>query len=126
MNATLGPAVVTIDAASGTEEKLELDPARLTAGSPMPAQFVRNAYTDNSGRFFAGIWRSSVGAWRVTYTENELCVLTAGRIRITDDHGRQWTYGPGDSFVMPAGFAGLWEVLEPAQKFYAIYEPPAT
>ena len=66
MNATLGPAVVTIDAASGTEEKLELDPARLAAGSPMPEQFVRNAYTDTSGRFFAGIWRSSVGAWRVT------------------------------------------------------------
>ena len=36
-----------------------------------------------------------------------------------------WTYGPGDSFVMPAGFPGLWEVLEPAQKFYAIYEPAA-
>ena len=125
MTAALGPAVVTVDAASGIEEKLELDPARLAAGSPMPDQFVRNAYTDGSGRFFAGIWRSSVGAWRVSYTENELCVLTAGRVRITDDHGRQSTYGPGDSFVMPAGFSGLWEVLEPAQKFYAIYEPPA-
>ena len=124
MTAALGPAVVTIDATSGTEEMLELDPARLAPGSPMPAQFVRNAYTDASGRFFAGIWRSSVGAWRVSYTENELCVLTAGRVRITDDYGRQSTYGPGDSFVMPAGFSGLWEVLEPAQKFYAIYEPP--
>jgi len=124
MTAALGPAVVTIDATSGTEEMLELDPARLAPGSPMTAQFVRNAYTDASGRFFAGIWRSSVGAWRVSYTENELCVLTAGRVRITDDYGRQSTYGPGDSFVMPAGFSGLWEVLEPAQKFYAIYEPP--
>jgi len=123
MNPGSSPAVVPVDAASGTEEKLELDPVRLAAGSPMPEQFVRNAYTDASGRFFAGIWRSSVGAWRVTYTENELCVLTAGRIRVTDDLGRQATYGPGDSFVMPAGFCGLWEVLEPAQKFYAIYEP---
>jgi uncharacterized cupin superfamily protein len=25
---------------------------------------------------------------------------------------------------MPSGFSGLWEVLEPAQKFYAIYDPP--
>jgi uncharacterized protein len=124
MNASLGPAVVKVDTAAGTEEILELDPARLAAGSPSPQQFVRNAYTDSSGRFFAGIWRSTVGAWRVNYTENELCVLTAGRIRITDDHGRQWTYESGDSFVMPAGFSGLWEVLEPAQKYYAIYEPP--
>jgi hypothetical protein len=126
MNAVPSPAVVNIDAASGTEEKLELDPARLAAGSPLPEQFVRNAYTDASGRFFAGTWRSSVGAWRVTYTENEMCVLTAGRIRITDDQGRQVTYGAGDSFVIPAGFSGLWEVLEPAQKFYAIYEPAST
>ena len=123
MNPGPSPAVVPVDAASGTEDKLDLDPQRLAAGSPMPEQFVRNAYTDASGRFFAGIWRSSVGAWRVTYTENELCVLTAGQIRVTDDLGRQATYGPGDSFVMPAGFCGLWEVLEPAQKFYAIYEP---
>jgi uncharacterized protein len=125
MNATPGPAALKIDSASGTEEKLELDRARLATGSPLPEQFVRNAYADATGRFFAGIWRSSVGAWRVNYTENELCVLTAGRIRITDDHGRQSTYGPGDCFVMPAGFSGLWEVLEPAQKYYAIYEPPA-
>jgi uncharacterized cupin superfamily protein len=123
MNANPGPGAITIDAASGTEEKLELDPARLAAGSPMPEQFVRNAYTDASGRFFAGTWRSSIGAWRVSYTENELCVLTAGRLRITDDQGRQWTYGPGDSFVIPAGFVGLWEVLVPARKVYAIYEP---
>ncbi len=109
-----GPVVVKVDEFAGREEALELDPARLHAGSPLPAQFVRNLYTDDTGRFFGGIWRSSVGAWRVSYTENELCVLTEGRVR-----------RPGDCFVMPAGFRGLWEVLEPARKFYAIYEPPA-
>lgn len=118
------PQILRIDAASAPEEALELDPARLAAGSPVPRQFVRNGFTDASGRFFAGIWRSGIGAWRVSYTENELCVMTEGRVRISDDHGRQWTFGSGDSFVVPAGFAGLWEVLEPAQKFYAIYEPP--
>jgi hypothetical protein len=45
------------------------------------------------------------------------------RVRISDDAGRSWTFGPGDCFVMPSGFRGLWEVLEPARKFYAIYEP---
>lgn len=121
-----GPEVVRIDEFSGQEDVLELDPSRLVAGSPMPAQFVRNLYTDAGGRFHGGIWRSSAGAWRVRYTENELCVLTEGRVRISDDHGRSWTFGPGDCFVMPAGFDGLWEVLEPARKFYAIYEPPVS
>ena len=59
-----GPGVIKIDELGGHEEGLELDPARLAPGSPMPAQFVRNLYTDDTGRFFGGIWRSSVGAWR--------------------------------------------------------------
>lgn len=120
-----GPEVVRIDEFSGREDSLELDPARLSPGSPVPAQFVRNLFTDATGRFFAGIWRSSQGAWRVSYTENELCVLTEGRVRISDDDGNEWTFGPGDCFVMPAGFRGLWEVIEPARKFYAIFEPSA-
>jgi uncharacterized cupin superfamily protein len=32
----------------------------------------------------------------------------------------------GDSFVVPAEFEGTWEVLEPAVKLYAIFEPGAT
>ena len=123
-SSSLGPEVIKVDEYAGGEESVDLDPSRLAAGSPMPAQSVRNAFTDATGRFFGGIWRSGVGAWRVSYTENELCVLTAGRVRISDDAGRSWTFGSGDCFVMPSGFAGLWEVLEPAQKFYAIYEPP--
>ncbi len=120
-----GLQVVTIDESSAPEEPLSLDATRLAAGSPTPVQLVRNGFTDATGRFFGGIWRSSPGAWRVSYTENELCVLTEGRVRITDDAGHSWTYGAGDCFVIPAGFQGLWEVLEPARKFYAIFEPPA-
>ncbi len=122
---TTGPEVLRIDDFAGSEEPLELDPTRIVAGSPMPRQHVRNVFTDGTGRFFGGIWRSDQGAWRVAYTENELCVLTQGKVRISDDAGRSWTFGPGDCFVVPAGFQGLWEVLEPARKFYAIYEPNA-
>lgn len=118
------PAVVRLDAATGREEPLDLDPARLAPGSPMPRQHVRNGYSDATGRFHSGLWRSSVGSWRVSYTEHELCVLVEGRVRVSDDQGNAWEFGPGDAFVMPAGFEGLWEVVEPASKVYAIYEPP--
>ena len=53
-------------------------------------------------------------------------MLRSGRVRISDDAGGSWTFGPGECFVVPAGFTGLWEVLEPAEKFYAIYEPRTT
>ena len=120
----MGPEVLKIDEFGGREDALELDPARLVPGSPTPVQHVRNLYTDDTGHFFGGIWRSSRGAWHVSYSENELCVLTEGRVRLSDDSGRSWTFGPGDCFVVPAGFRGGWEVLEPARKFYAVYEPP--
>jgi hypothetical protein len=119
------PLVVRIDETSGTEEALTLDPSRLAPGSPMPEQFARNLFSDSGGRFHTGIWRSGRGAWRVDYTENELCVLTQGRVRLSDDLGHSWTFNTGDAFLVPSGFQGLWETLEPAQKFYAIYEPPA-
>jgi len=119
------PEIIRIDEHSGQAEALHLDAARLAPGSAMPAQTVRNLFTDASGRFCSGIWSSTRGAWRVAYTENELCVLTHGSIRITDESGRSCTFGPGDCFVVPAGFEGLWEVLEDARKFYAIFEPPA-
>jgi uncharacterized protein len=119
------PWIIRIDDRTGLAEPQALDAARLAPGSPMPAQTVRNLYSDGTGQFHSGIWSSTPGAWRVAYTENELCVLTQGRIRISDDHGRTWSFSAGDCFVVPSGFAGLWEVLEEARKFYAIFEPPA-
>jgi len=45
----LGPEVLKIDEFSGREDALELDPARLAPGAAMPAQFVRNLFTDDTG-----------------------------------------------------------------------------
>ena len=49
--------------------------------------------------------------------------MLAGRVRMTGDDGRETVVAAGDSFVIPAGFSGIWEVLEPARKLYAVYEP---
>jgi uncharacterized cupin superfamily protein len=118
------PRILRIAASGPGDEPLALDPARLATGSPDPGQCVHNVYADSGGRFFAGRWSSGVGAWRVSYTEHELCVITEGRIRLTGADGDCQEFGPGDCFVVPAGYQGLWEVLVPAAKFYAIYEPP--
>jgi uncharacterized cupin superfamily protein len=36
--------------------------------------------------------------------------------------GEPMTVRQGDAFVIPAGFKGVWEVIERTRKHYAIYE----
>jgi len=93
---------------------------RLLAGTPELQ--VRNYFSDASQQFFAGRWSATRGKWRVRYTENELCVMTAGRVVIESERGERASFGPGDAFVVPAGFSGTWEVVEDCSKIYAIFE----
>jgi uncharacterized cupin superfamily protein len=107
---------------NGPVESEESEPAadRLMAGKPVTR--VSNYFTDSSQQFFAGRWSASRGKWRVRYTENELCVMTAGRVVIESDSGYRNTFVSGDAFVVPAGFSGTWEVLEDCSKIYGIFE----
>jgi uncharacterized cupin superfamily protein len=112
-----------VDFKSATPELSASRPApeRLLAGNPEHS--VRNYFSDATGQFFAGIWHSTPGRWRVRYSENEFCHLTSGRVRIEDEHGAHWLFEAGDSLVIPAGFCGTWHVLEPTSKLYVIFEP---
>lgn len=94
---------------------------RLLGGSPELA--VRNFFTDSTQQFFAGRWSASRGKWRVRYTENELCLMTAGKVIIESASGERSSFVAGDAFVIPAGFVGSWEVVEDCEKIYAIFEP---
>ena len=57
------------------------------------------------------------------YTETELCVLLVGRVRLTDETGASMHFGPGEAFVIDAGFRGTWESIGQVTKIYAILEP---
>lgn len=61
-----------------------------------------NHYTDPSEHFFAGIWHSSVGAKTVNYTEEEVCVILEGRVRLTDMNRNAKEFGAGSIFALPA------------------------
>ena len=71
-----------------------------------------------------GFWQSETGKWRISYTEEETCHLLAGVSIVTDEAGVSTTLRAGDSFVIPKGFTGTWEVVETSRKLYAIYEEP--
>jgi uncharacterized cupin superfamily protein len=114
------PAVIRFDATALDAEEYFLPAEKLLAGNPR--QRVWNHYTDRSGKFSAGVWFSEVGKWKIAYTEEEYCQILEGVSIITDSQGHAVRLSAGDQLVVPGGFTGTWEVVEPTRKTYVIYE----
>lgn len=112
--------LIPFDIAGHTPETGTPPPERLVSGNP--ASRTWNLYAAPDGKFFSGIWESTPGAWRIEYTEHEFCHILDGVSRITAEGGVPMTVKAGDAFVIPAGFRGVWEVVERTRKHYAIYE----
>lgn len=111
-------ATIRIDTSPIATLDQPIESDKRVAGAPMTG--FRAAHDDEAAGFYSGVWASDVGAWRVAYAETELCVMLAGRVRLSGDDGSSADYGPGDAFVVPSGFTGVWETLEACRKIYAI------
>lgn len=97
-----------------------VDAERRISGAP--EQCVQNIYASASQELLSGTWSSEVGKWSVDYSyRHEFCYLVRGHIVLTDKDGEESTFKAGDAFVIPVGFKGSWEVIEPVTKHYVIY-----
>jgi uncharacterized cupin superfamily protein len=114
------PQVIQLDTLDAPGVDSVVPEAKRIAGNPR--QTVWMHYTDPSNQFFVGIWRSEPGKWAISYTEEEFCHMLDGVSVITSATGEAVTVRAGDSFVMPRGFVGTWEVVEPTTKRFVVYE----
>lgn len=80
-------------------------------------------FTSRDSAFIAGVWESTPGKFHAFYEEDEFYYMLHGKVTIADEDGNARTFHPGDCIVVPAGFVGTWEVLEPTKKFYAHHRP---
>ena len=101
-------------------EEYFLPAEKLLEGNPK--QSIWQHYTDASEQFSTGIWQSEKGKWNVAYTEEEYCQILEGVSILTDANGKADIVTIGESFVIPKGFVGTWEVVERTRKIYVIYE----
>jgi len=85
---------------------IRFDPAAALTGKDGEAT-THLWYTDPSNKLCAGFWASEDFSGAVNYT---------------DADGNVETYRAGDSFLIPSGFSGSWETIEPVRKFFVIYE----
>ncbi|EJM96292.1 cupin domain-containing protein [Herbaspirillum sp. YR522] len=97
-------------------------PERRLEGNPQRTTW--NHFTSAGGDVNAGIWACEKGSWRIAFapTKDEYFHVLEGRCRIIDEQGHAAEAGPGDAMVIPAGFKGVFEVVEPMRKHYVIIE----
>ena len=115
--------LIKFDDSTVASEEYYLPAEKLLQGNP--TQTVCVHYSDVTGKFTSGVWSSEPGKWRISYTEEEFCHMLEGRSIVTEDGGKAVTLVAGESFVIPRGFVGTWEVVDRTTKHFAIYEPSA-
>ena len=52
--------------------------------------------------------------------------MLSGVATITDEDGTSFQVGPGDVFVLPAGWSGRWDIAETLEKLYVTIEEEKT
>jgi hypothetical protein len=72
----------------------------------------------------SGIWSCEPGRWRIAFAPNkqEFFHVLEGRVRLHDASGRFDDIGPGEAAMIPPGFEGEFEVLEPVRKHFVVVE----
>ncbi len=91
-------------------------PDRVIAGDPVHTSWN---IEDRDG-LFCGLWQSTPGIWRVSYSEWEYFHIRAGHSILTQDGGSITILRAGDSLIIRPGFEGTWEVVETTLKDYVI------
>ncbi len=105
---------VTRDAVPAVVERP--NPAKVLSGDPVHTTWN---VEDRDG-LYCGLWQSTPGKWRLTYTEWEYVRILQGVSVLTDANGAAVTLRAGDSWIIRPGFDGTWEVLETTLKDYVI------
>ncbi|HYD86659.1 MAG TPA: cupin domain-containing protein [Vitreimonas sp.] len=100
----------------GAPDFKPIDADRIVDGAPMTE--TRLDY-ERDGTY-VGEWAADVGAWRVRYDEWEFCHMLEGVCELTPEGGGAQRYQAGDSFVIEAGFVGVWRVVEPMRKRFVV------
>ena len=77
-----------------------------------------------AGGVSAGIWSCEPGRWRIAFAghKHEYFHVLEGRLAIEDEQGLRREFGPGEAGLIPAGFRGVFQVLEPVRKHYVVIE----
>lgn len=74
----------------------------------------------------SGSWWCAAGGWPslTPRSTTEVFFVFAGHGCLTDLDGLGHYFGPGDTVVLPKGWSGRWDVLQPIHKVWCVHDHP--
>jgi len=93
-------------------------PGRVVEGDPQHATQMR--FKSPDGTLLAGTWTSTPGKWHAFADRDEFCYFLSGHAQLISETGAVQDFRAGDSFLIPNGFKGYWNVLETTVKHFVI------
>jgi len=105
------PSIVIIDSTTATEEL----PVK-------PGVYVGQTITfddTHDGETVAriGVWEADVSKTKlIDYPFTEYVLMISGHLVVTNEDGTSNEFKTGDTFVMPKGWTGIWDIRERMKK----------
>ena len=93
-------------------------PDRVVEGNPN--HVTKMHFESPDGNLIAGTWTSTPGKWHAFADRDEFCTILSGHCRLISESGEVQTFKTGDTFLIPNGFQGYWEVVEATTKHFVI------
>lgn len=91
------------------------------ADSGQPRMSGRILFTTADDSVEVGVWACTPGGWNIVdRPDTETVRILAGLARLTDIDGTSVDLGPGDVLVLPKGWSGRWDILQPVRKLYVL------
>ncbi|PXX50562.1 hypothetical protein DFR38_102219 [Aquitalea magnusonii] len=101
-------------------------PERLLSGNPQRHTWTHYETADEV--LSCGIWACEPGAWRIHFAadKHEFFCVIEGLVRLHDEAGKVVDVKPGEAAVIPAGFIGVFEVVQAVRKYFVVCQTSAS
>ena len=104
-------SIVLIESSTPTE------PLLAKPGTYLGEKFVFEQKHSMDVLVRVGVWESGMGKSTITdFPFTEYVLMISGRVIVTDKGGNSRTFEAGDTFVIPKGWSGIWDVQERMKK----------
>ena len=110
-SASEAPVITLVDSATPTEALLA------KPGTYLGEKFTFEQKHSGDVLVRVGVWEAGAGKSVIDdFPFTEYVLMISGRVIVTDQGGVSRTFAAGDTFVIPQGWSGVWDVQERMKK----------